>query len=384
MRAFSGLRYKKMIYLDNAAATMVYPEINRIISEYNMTNFFNPSAQYAKAAEISAHLAAARRVFGEYLRVDSNDIYFTSGATESNNWALKCGYKNLKKSLVVSAGEHSSVFETAQSIKNKGADVKFIPITPDGCIEIDSIKKTVNENTALVSIIHVSNETGVINNVAAIAKEIKHINPAAIVHCDGVQALGKIRPDLSNIDMYSMSAHKIHGPKGVGALYIKAPLKLSPLIHGGGQQNGLRSGTDNVSGAIAFGAALKQYQSEYNADYIKKLRNQFLSSINGLTGIRENAPDSNIGNILLLTIDGCKGETLQHMLEEYDVIIGLGSACSARAGSNRVFAEMGMSKAVQNNIIRVSFDMSNDLMSVKTAAEKLCLCVNALRSKLKN
>ncbi len=373
-----------MIFLDNASTTNVYPEVADVIYDYMVEEYFNPSATYKPSLKIKKDIDSARKTIADYLSADKHEIVFTSCATESNNWAINGVFRNLNGNLVISEGEHACVYETAKNLANKGLDLRMVKLTRQGNADIDDLVSKVDKNTKMVSIIHVSNETGVVNNIAQLSEIVKSINPKVIFHSDGVQAFGKIDCDVkkSNIDLYSISGHKFHSPKGVGALYINKNLKLSPYLNGGGQENGLRSGTENVCGIIAMGKAAEIYKKEtetakFDINFKYNLLIDSLQKISDCKIIGDTNNNSKM--IIAASFLGCKAEILQSMMADDGILIGRGSACSSRHAGNRVLSAMGLDQKTIDGTIRISLSPSTTVSDITTACNKLAEKVKLLR-----
>ncbi|HAJ78077.1 MAG TPA: cysteine desulfurase NifS, partial [Clostridiales bacterium] len=261
-----------MIYLDNASTTKIYEEVNKKILELNEKYYFNPSALYKSAIDTKNLLEQARAELAKNLGTSAEHILFTSGATEANNLAI-FGMLTGKKEAeyIFSNGEHPSVYNIANQLKIQSKIVKFINLNKNGTINIEELKNVISANTHMVSIIHVSNETGAINDIASISKLIKQTVPTCLVHCDGVQAFCKVDVNLSNtmVDAYTISSHKICGPKGVGAFYLRHGVNLKPSVFGGGQESNIRPGTENVPGILGFVKAAEIMQSNFEQNYKK-------------------------------------------------------------------------------------------------------------------
>ena len=227
----------KIIYLDNAATTAVYKEVADKVAKAMTEDYYNPSALYSEAVNIATDIRRARDVIKGALHAPDGDVYFTSGGTESNNTALFCTRKAKNSRIIIGGGEHDSVNAAANELLAQGYDVKFAPIDSNGVVIISEFKKLLTENVSLVSIMHASNETGGVNDIAALVKLTKQVAPKAIFHSDGVQAFGKMSVNLRalGVDLYSVSAHKVHGPKGICALFVKKGVSIRPLLYGGGQ-----------------------------------------------------------------------------------------------------------------------------------------------------
>lgn len=370
-----------MIFLDNASTTKLCPNVTGIINEVNDL-YYNPSALYGEALKVKNLLENARRDIANIIGADSGEIYFTSCATESNNWAFDKGIKNKKGNIVVSSAEHASAYECALVQKSKGIEVRFLSLNKDGTVNEDDLASKVDENTCFVSFIHCSNETGAVNDIARLVKKIKAINQRAIVHSDGVQAFAKIGVNVKElgVDMYSISAHKVGGLKGCGALFVRKGINLAPFIVGGGQENGLRSGTENVVGILSFAEAAKFFAAHYNKELILQMRKYMIDELLPL-GIKVNGtPDAE--SILSITVPGIKAEVLQHMLSDKGILIGLGSACSSRARNNRVLSAIGRTPKEIEGSIRISFGLENNMEQIIQAAEAIKNDIITLRGNI--
>ncbi len=373
-----------MIYLDNAATTKPYKEVAELINHINENEYFNPSALYGKGADAKALVERSRAEIAEILGVLPAEIYFTSGATEADNWAVTSGFKNKKGNIVVSAGEHSAIYETSLNLKNKGFEVRFAPLNADGTVNREKFAELVDENTSLVSVIHYSNETGAINDIFALAKLSKTKNKKALFHSDGVQAFCKNKSELkySDVDMYSISAHKIGGVKGCGALYVKKGVNLSPLIFGGGQESNMRSGTENTAAIAAFGTAAKIYADEYDEKNMRILKETFLQTLkdSGIEYKLNSDFDHTCSAITSISFAGLNSEILQRLSAAENVLIGLGSACASKLRSNRVLSETGLSQRDISGSIRISFSPRNTAEEVRRAATIIAEKIKNLRS----
>ncbi|MDR2047433.1 MAG: cysteine desulfurase [Clostridiales bacterium] len=363
-----------MVYLDNAATTRVYEELNGLIGYYNREKFFNPSALYGAAAAVAKDLKAARENLLRHLGGADGGLVFTASGTEADNMAF--AFKTLKKNsrIVVSAIEHAAVLNTALAFKQRGYDVVVCPVDRFGRLDLKKFSETVNAETSFVSIAHMSNETGAVNDIEKIVKIAKAANPDCVTHSDGVQAFKKIGVDMRRlgVDLYSVSGHKIHAPKGVGALYFKKGLNPNTFVYGGGQEMNIRSATENIAGIAAFSKA---------ADIIEKksINTRLLSSLKDyLTenfDVVINTPDAGEGaaggNILSAAFAGVKGETLLHALEKHGVIVGTGSACSAKKGAGRIAEALGLPKKYRDGILRVSVCGETTEEDIELLKEKL-------------
>jgi len=352
------------------------------INNYYLTDYYNPSATYKPSLKIKKDLENARESLSKYLKIDKSELYFTSCATESNNWVLNSALKNKSCNLVISAGEHACIYETAKNLQNKGFDVRIAALNNDGTVNENDLISKIDDKTALVSIIHVSNETGVVNDLKALFTKIKKKYPKVLCHSDGVQAFCKIPTDLKamNVDFYSISGHKFGAPKGVGALYISKKANLTPFVFGGGQENGRRSGTENVAGIIAMADAAKIYREHSDTDKIDKIHALLIEKLKEISNVQiigDGAVNSN--RILAVSFIGCKAEILQSMLADEGVLVGRGSACSSRHAGNRVLAAMGINQSVIDGTLRISIAPETSAENIETAIEKIKIVVAKLR-----
>ena len=280
---------EKLIYLDNAATTRIYPEVAKTVLEESEEDFFNPSALYKPSVALSVKIKNAREEIKAALKAPEGELYFLSGGTEADNTALFCTRKAKGSRVIVGLGEHDAIINSANQLAQQGFDVQYAPINPDGSVNVEEFEKLLNENVSLVSIMHVSNETGAINDIARLVRLTRKYAPKAVFHSDGVQAFGKIKVNLRalDVDLYTISAHKIHGPKGIGGLFVKKGVSIRPLIFGGGQEKGFRSGTENAPCIIGFAKAVKITNDNFATDYSKKFtfREQLIAKLKKISTI---------------------------------------------------------------------------------------------------
>ncbi|MDE5563438.1 MAG: aminotransferase class V-fold PLP-dependent enzyme [Clostridiales bacterium] len=343
-----------MIYLDNAATTKVFDAAARAAESTMLTDYFNPNATYKSAVAVNNSIEQARNIIAHAVGANSDELIFTSGATESNNWVFNCGIKNHKGNIVITAGEHSSVYEVAMQFKRRGKDVRIAPLNSDGTVDEQALLRLVDDNTALVSMIHVSNETGAVNPIKSLAAAVRQKSPNALIHSDGVQALLKSGLPINGlgVDYYSASAHKIGAPKGIGFLYMRRGLNMSPYIVGGGQEHGLRSGTQNTPYIAAFASAVQEY-AKHNNGNIPTLRAELCEYFTS-RGFVEVGRGQNSGFILCLCAPKYKAEILQNIVHDKGVIIGKGAACSGSKRGNRVLSAIGVKPDEIERCIRLS------------------------------
>lgn len=370
-----------MIYLDNAATTQLDEECMDVIRRYNLEYFYNPSALYRKAMENGNALKKARGVIAKSLGAGSQEIIFTSSGSEADNIAMFCSLRAKTGRVIVGASEHSAVYNTALELKVRGYDVEFVACDSFGRTDLNKLKDLLDEKVVFVSIMHVCNETGALNDLAAISKIIKEKSPRAIFHSDGVQAYGKIDVNVKalGVDLYSVSAHKVHAPKGVGALYCKSGLFLKTFVFGGGQEGGVRSATENLSGIMAFADVVernfKDIKGNFNKvqevrAYLKEQLQDKFDNIKINTDMENSSP-----YIFSFALNSARGEVLVHCLEDKGVIIGTGSACNSQKSTKRIPQALGISDNYAQGMLRVSFNEKN-------TKEEVDIFINALAESL--
>lgn len=374
-----------MIYLDNASTTKLSDEgKNQINKSHDF--FWNPSALYGKGLEVKRLIIEAKKeICGALGTSYSDNLIFTASATESNNLAIFGSIKKTKEQLIFSQGEHPSVYNCALELKARGYEVRFIPLTDSGEVDILAFKKLLEKPTAFVSIMHVNNETGAINDIKKLVTLTKKKYPNATFHCDGVQAFGKIPVNVTSlgVDFYTVSGHKIHAPKGIGALYGKNFKKLKPIIFGGGQELGLRSGTENTQYILAFAEVVKNFKIKENFNKVIEI-NKYVKDFFAREKIASlNSSKNTSPYILSYSFEKVRGETLVRMLEEEGIIIGTGSACSSKKGGlNRTLEAMGKSKEQNQGAVRISFSGKSSLEEVKIATEIILKTYKKLLDKV--
>ncbi len=378
----------KLIYLDNAATTRTYPEVAKLVAQISTDEYFNPSALYNNASNTSLKIKDARDTIKGALHAPDGELYFLSGGTEANNTALFCTKKTKGSRVIIGLGEHDAIINPANELKMQGYDVVFAPIKNDGSVDIDEFKALLNENVSLVSIMHASNETGAINDIARLVKLTRKFAPKAIFHSDGVQAFGKIKVNLRalDVDLYSISAHKVHGPKGIGALFVKKGISIKPFMYGGGQEKGFRSGTENTPSIIGFAEAVKINERDFaqnyskNREFIEHLKTKLNESIGDIVYI--TPLENSVPNILSVAFKRVRGEVLLHSIEDNGILVGIGSACSSHHES-RFKSLLKLDDEHRDGIIRFSISHDNDIIDidyiVSTIKQKLDILTNYTR-----
>ncbi len=365
----------KKIYLDNAATTKPNLDAFNRSQAFAIENFYNPSATYRDGRAVLNEINLAKSRILKYF--PNSKLIFTSCGTESDNTAISL-FK--RKNAVSTQGEHSAVFQTLENLRSKGQTVRYAKLNPDGSVNIDDFLSLIDKDTTFCSVVHVNNETGAINDINYLAKRAKEISPNLIFHSDGVQAFGKISSGYGSfVDLYSVSAHKIGGLKGVGCLIYNEKLKFSPFIFGGGQEGGLRSGTENVLGIINLSyCAENAYENlAKNLEKTQNLKNEFLSRINKEL-ITVISSDNASPYVISISAKGLRGEVLQHMLEDEGIIVGTGSACSSKHPHSRVIKACNYKNDILDGVLRISFSFETEIDDVLICAEKLNLCVEKL------
>ncbi len=374
-----------MIYFDNAATTKPSQKALEKARKFNEEEFFNPSALYRGGLSASLAVKEAKETVLKTLGASPSDkeVIFTSCGSESDNTAIFCAVR--RGVFVTDKGEHSAVYKCFTELKTRGCDTEIVELDRYGGVNVEKLFNCVKEKKAsFVSVMHVNNETGAINDVNFIADKLKEINPKLVFHSDGVQAYGKIPFRIGkNVDLYSISAHKIGGLKGVGALVKRKGLNLFPLIYGGGQEGGYRSGTENVFGIKTFEyAAIERFsaikENFIKASAIKKYIAEGLDKeIFKILSAQSDALSSPY--VLSVSAEGLRGEVLMHELETYDIVVGNGSACSSKNRYSRVIEACGYGAKVLDGVLRISFSPENTMEE----AERFVEIANAAASKLK-
>ncbi len=372
---------QKIYFLDNASTTKMNPEAIEKVKCYLDKKYYNPSAVYECSVEVRKKISEARDYIFDSLGADLGQLIFTGSATEANNMAIFSN-ANLKKRMLFGAGEHPSVLECAKELKNRGYKVEFVPLDKSGCVDKNAYKNMLGDDVGFISIQHVSNETGAINDIKALVKLARKNCENVVFHCDGVQAFCKLDYSIAELDVdyYTISAHKIGGPKGIGALYVRKGKRITPIIYGGGQENGLRSGTENVFNILGFAEAARimkrdQYKNE---EKLHKMKAELLSELknNNIEYLLHG--DNTIDNIMSIVLSkSVRGETLLHALEKRGVMISTGSACSSSKNYNTTLEAMGVDKEeiLRSNRISLSayedFDAKEIAKIIKEELTKL-------------
>ncbi|MBR4435221.1 MAG: cysteine desulfurase [Clostridia bacterium] len=365
-----------MIYFDNSATTRVYKAAADIAVEYMLNLYHNPAAAYSPAVSVERAVSLSRQRIASYMKMDSSELIFTSGGTESNNIALSgaLGARRDKCRIITTAVEHPSVYEPFLAYKAKGYDVVIIGVDSTGRIDEDAFIAALDANTGFVSIMHVNNEVGSVNDISRLYRAVKQRAPRAIFHSDGVQAFVKM-PSV-NCDMYSFSGHKLYAPKGVGGLFIKRGTPFVGGQLGGGQENNLRSGTTNVPSIMALDTSLEAYMKSHseNTASMLSVKTRLYNNLSSIKDAILNGPsiEESVPYILNMSFLGVRGEVLLNSLSEKGIIVSTGSACAARhRGKNRILTAMGIRDDRQDGAIRFSFSPENTVWEADIAAQAI-------------
>lgn len=372
-------------YFDNSATTRVFDSVRDIVVQMMTEDYGNAAAKHIKGVQAERRIKAAAGEIAKSLKVQEKEILFTSGGSESNNLALfgaAFANQRMGRHLITTGIEHASVYRPLQILEEQGFEVTFLKVNHQGHVDLQELEAAIRPDTTVVSIMYVNNEIGAVEPIAEIGKIIKRKNARTLFHVDAIQAYGKYRihPKKLNIDLLSASGHKIHGPKGVGFLYIGTGVKLKPLIYGGGQQGGMRAGTENVPGVAGLGMAVKELYTnhddkvaalydlkDYMIDRVLELPEVSVNSAKG----RESAPQ-----IVSVSFRGVRSEVLLHALEEKGICVSSGSACSVNhPGVSGTLKGIGLEPDLLDATLRFSFGMFN-------TKEEVDYCIDVLKELL--
>lgn len=376
-------------YFDNSATTKVLDSVRDIVVKTMTEDYANAAAKHIKGMAAENYIKEARSIIAKTLKVQDKEILFTSGGSESNNMALigtAMANKRAGNHIISSNIEHASIYNTLGFLQDQGFEITYLPVDRQGHISLEELKEAIRPETILVSVMYVNNEVGAVEPIEEISKVIKQKNPKTLFHVDAIQAYGKyeIRPKRQGIDLMSVSGHKLHGPKGVGFLYIDEKVKIKPLIYGGGQQRGMRSGTENVPGVAGLGVAAKEMYTNHQqkVDYLYDLKDYMMTRIQEVEGTyvnnlpgRESAPQ-----IVSISFEGVRSEVLLHALEDKGIYVSSGSACSSNhPGVSGTLKGIGVRQDLLDATLRFSFGMFNTREEIDYAIEVLKELLPVLR-----
>lgn len=369
------------VYLDNSATTRCFDEVADYVAKIMMLDYGNPSSMHLKGVEAERYIRYAKDTLSRILKVNEKEIVFTSGGTESDNLALigtAMAYVRRGKHLITTKIEHPAILQTMQYLEGQGFEVTYLDVDEVGQVRIEDLQRALRPDTILVSVMHTNNEIGSLMPLQEIGEVVKSYHPNIVFHVDGVQGFGKavIHPKKLKIDLLSVSAHKIHGPKGVGFLYINEKVRVLPILFGGGQQKGMRSGTENVPGIAGMAmAADKMYANlEEDCNRMRHLKQLFIDGISDIPEVYVNGKtdEDSAPHIVSVSVAGVRSEVLLHALEEKGIYVSAGSACASnKPQTSATLLAIGVKKYLLDATIRFSF-------SVFTNEEEISYTVKAL------
>ncbi len=369
------------VYLDNSATTRCFDEAAHLMHRIMCEDYGNPSSMHHKGVEAERYLRYARETLAGILKVNEKEILFTSGGTESDNIALigtAMANHRRGRHLITTAVEHPAVLQPMAYLENQGFKVTYLPVDREGRISLHDLENAVRPDTILVSIMHTNNEIGSVQPIEEAGALIKSRNPRTLFHVDAVQGFGKYRiyPAKMHVDMMSVSGHKIHGPKGIGFLYIKDGSRVSPILYGGGQQKGMRSGTENVPGIAGMAKAAEIIYKDLDSerDRMYGLRDMLIRGVEDMDGIQVNGCPGREGapHIVSLSVRGVRAEVLLHALEERGIYVSAGSACASnKPQTSATLKAIGIERDLLDSTVRFSF-------SVFTTEEEIRYTIQAL------
>lgn len=380
-----------MIYFDNSATTKPFPEVIDSFVKVSANYFANPSSLHGFGGQAEKLLSQARAQAAKLLSVKSNELVFTSGGTEGNNLAVKGAalfYKNRGKHVITTEIEHPSVKEPFKQLEAIGFDVTCLPVDSNGRVNVKDVQKAIRHDTILVSVMHVNNETGTIQPIKEIG-ELLHNHPQILFHVDHVQGMGKVPFHLNqyHVDLCTISAHKIHGLKGTGILYIRDGVQLAPLLTGGNQEGKRRSGTENVAGAVSMAKALRiiMEKHEDKSEHLSIVYKVLRTGLEKIEGVVVNTPKTNAApHILNISLPGMKSEVVVHALEEKDIYVSTTSACSSKQKTvSSTLTAMGVPDRIASSAIRLSLTYDNTIEEAEKVIKAVQETVEALRKVMK-
>lgn len=372
------------IYLDNSATTAVHPDVVKLMSKIMLEDYGNPSSKHNKGVQAERYLNEAGETLASILKCDKKELLYTSGGTESDNMAFigtALANKRRGNHIITTMIEHPAILETTVFLEKNGFEITYLPVDATGRVSLEALKEALKPETILVSIMYANNEVSIVEPIAEAVAMVKEYNPEIIFHTDAVQAFGKYRiiPKRENIDLMSVSAHKLHGPKGVGFLYIKDKTKINPIIFGGGQQKGMRSGTENVPGIAGMALAAKLCYENFDEkiERLYELKEYFTDKVLEIPGTVFNGRRGHEGtpHVISISFENVRSEVLLHALEDKGIYVSSGSACS----SNKP-ALSGTLKAigVKNNLLDSTIRFSLCTENTKEELDEVIIALNEL------
>lgn len=376
-------------YLDNSATTKAFDEVIEAVQSEMSDYYGNPSSMHIKGFEAEKKIKETTKIIASTLKCDESEIIYTSGGTEADNMALigiARAYKRSGKHIITSSIEHAAVLQSAEFLKEEGYEITYLSTDSKGVINLEELENSIREDTILVSVMGVNNEIGIVEPIEKISEIIKKKNPNTLFHVDAVQAYGKIKltPKKMGIDLLSVSGHKIHGPKGIGFLYVSYKVKIKPIIFGGGQQKNMRSGTENVCGIMGLGAAVKRIFDNFDEDTarMRELREYMIKGLKECEGVTINGADEegSAPHIVSASVKGVRAEVLLHSLEEKGIYISSGSACASnKPAVSATLKAIGVDKDLLDSTVRFSFSVLTTKDEIDYALENFKETIEKLR-----
>lgn len=377
------------IYLDNSATTRAFDEVADIVSRAMCVDYGNPSSMHQKGVEAERYVKESKEIIAKTLKVQEKEIFYTSGGTESDNWALMgaaSANSRAGRHLITTKVEHPAILQTMEYLESIGYEVTYLSVDKHGVIRLEELEKAIRQDTILVSIMHVNNEVGAVQPVEEAGALIKRANPKTLFHVDAVQGFGKFKifPKKSKIDMLSVSGHKIHGPKGTGFLYVDEHVKIKPILFGGGQQKGMRSGTENVPGVAGIGKAVQLVYRDLAEDVerLYRLKRHFIDGVLQISNVKVNGPmyEEGAPHIVSVSFAGVRSEVLLHALEDRGVYVSAGSACASNKHTvSATLKSMGVAQDMLDSTIRFSFS----IFTTKEELDYTLKCLNEILPMLR-
>ena len=377
------------VYLDNSATTRCFDEVAALMTQIMCEDYGNPSSLHRKGVQAEKYIRYAKDVIARNLKVNEKEIFFTSGGTESDNLALRgCAYANCRsgRHLITTQIEHPAVLQTMKHLEEEGFRVTYLPVDEKGCIRLEDLQRAITGETILVSIMHTNNEVGSLQPVAQAGALIKRMNPNILFHVDAVQGYGKFRiyPKKMKIDLLSVSGHKIHGPKGSGFLYVDEKVKIKPILFGGGQQSGIRSGTENVPAIAGIAKAVEIVYSDLDQEVSRmyQIKAAFVEGVKKIEDVVINGHPDETGapHVVSVSIRGVRSEVLLHALEDKGIYVSAGSACSARKPQpSATLRAMGVAQELLGSTIRFSFSVFTTMEEINYTLQTMYDIIPMLR-----
>lgn len=377
------------VYLDNSATTRCFDEVAALMTKIMCEDYGNPSSLHRKGVQAEQYIRYAKEIIAKNLKVGEKEIFFTSGGTESDNLAIRgCAYANCRsgRHLITTRIEHPAVLQTMRHLEEEGFRVTYLPVDEKGCIHLEDLQRAITGETILVSIMHTNNEIGSLQPIAEAGALIKKMNPRILFHVDAVQGYGKFRiyPKKMHIDLLSVSGHKIHGSKGIGFLYVDEKVKIKPVIFGGGQQSGLRSGTENVPGIAGMAKAIEMIYRDLDGEVerLYQIKEAFVKGVKKLEGVSVNSHEGRDGapHIVSVSVRGVRSEVLLHALEERGIYVSAGSACSAhKPQPSATLQAIGLDKELLSQTIRFSFSVFTTMEEINYTLQAMYDIIPMLR-----